>query len=181
MYSNDIGEILITEKQLQERIKELGAQISKDYEDEEEFLVVGILKGSVVFLSDLIRNIDVHTKIDFMTVSSYGIGSTTTGTITVKKDLDTDIEGKNVLIAEDIIDSGITLSNLVKLLKERNPKSIKICTLLNKPERREADIHVDYIGFDIPNEFIVGYGLDYAENYRNIPYIGVLKREVYEK
>jgi len=181
MYSNDIGEILITEKQLQERIKELGAQISKDYEDKEEFLVVGILKGSVVFLSDLIRNIDVHTKIDFMTVSSYGMGSTTTGAITVKKDLDTDIEGKNVLIAEDIIDSGITLSNLVKLLKERNPKSIKICTLLNKPERREADIHVDYIGFDIPNEFIVGYGLDYAENYRNIPYIGVLKREVYEK
>lgn len=181
MYSNDIGEILITEEQLQERIKELGAQITKDYKDKEDFLVVGILKGSVVFLSDLIRNIDIHTKIDFMTVSSYGMGSTTSGTITVKKDLDTDIEGKDILIAEDIIDSGITLCNLVKLLKERNPKSIKICTLLNKPERREADIHVDYVGFDIPNEFIVGYGLDYAENYRNIPYIGVLKREVYEK
>ena len=180
MYTNDVKEILITEEQLSARIKELGAEITKDYKDSDDLLVIGILKGSVVFLADLIRNIDIHTKIDFMTVSSYGMGAESTGKITIKKDLDTNIEGKDVLIAEDIIDSGITLSNLTKLLKERNPKSIKICALLNKLERREADIDVDYIGFDIPNEFIVGYGLDYAEKYRNLPSIGILKREIYE-
>lgn len=181
MYENDIACVLIKEEQIAKRVKELGGKISEDYKDSKDLLVIGILKGSIVFMADLIRSIDIHTSIDFMTVSSYGLGSTSSGKITVKKDLDTDIEGKDVLIAEDIIDSGKTLSNLIELLKARNPKSIKICALLNKPERREADIDVDYIGFDIPNEFIVGYGLDYAEKYRNIPYIGVLKREVYEK
>ena len=178
---NDIEKVLISEEELAQTVKKLGAQISEDYKDCENLLVIGILKGSVVFMADLIRNIDIHTSIDFMTVSSYGSGTTSSGTITIKKDLDTNIEGRDVLIAEDIIDSGVTLSNLIKMLKERNPKSLKICTFLNKPERREADIEVDYIGFDIPNEFIVGYGLDYAEKYRNIPYVGILKRDVYEK
>ena len=180
MYDNGIEKILINEDEISKRVKELGKQISEDYKDSKDFLVIGILKGSVVFMADLIRNIDIHTSIDFMTVSSYGSGTISSGVLTVKKDLDTDIEGKDILIAEDIIDSGITLFNLIKLLKERNPKSIKICTFLNKAERREVDMKVDYIGFDIPNEFIVGYGLDYAEKYRNFPYVGILKREVYE-
>ena len=175
-----VEKILITESELTKRIKELGEEITNDYKDKEDILIVGILKGSVIFLSDLIRNINLPVKMDFMTVSSYGNGAVCTGKITIKKDLDTDICGKHIIIAEDIIDSGITLSNLCKLLSERKPASIKICTLLDKKERREAEINVDYTGFEIPNEFIIGYGLDYAEKYRNIPYIGVLKREIYE-
>lgn len=179
MKNNDVEKILITKEELSERIKELGKAISKDYEGE-DILCIGILKGSVVFLSDLIREIKNNVSIDFMTVSSYGNSTETTGEIKIKKDLDSDISGKHVLIVEDIIDSGITLSRLKELLLKRNPASLKICTLLNKPERRIAEIDVDYIGFDIPNEFIIGFGLDYSEKYRELPFVGVLKREIYE-
>ena len=178
--TKDVEKILITESELAKRIKELGEEITNDYQGKEDILIVGILKGSVIFLSDLIRSINLPAKMDFMTVSSYGNGAVSTGSINIKKDLDTDIKGKHVIIAEDIIDSGITLSNLYKVLMEREPASLKICTLLDKKERREAEIDVDYIGFEIPNEFIIGYGLDYAENYRNLPFIGILKREIYE-
>lgn len=178
--TKDVERILITEDEIAKRIKELGEEITNDYKDKEDILIIGVLKGSVIFLSDLIRNINLPVKMDFMIVSSYANGAVSSGSINIKKDIDTDIKGKHVIIAEDIIDSGITLSNLYKVLLEREPKSLKICTLLDKKERREAEIDVDYIGFDIPNEFIIGYGLDYAENYRNIPYIGILKREIYE-
>lgn len=179
MKNNDVEKILISEEELSLRIKELGKKISEDYKGE-DILAIGILKGSVVFLSDLIRNISNNVSIDFMTVSSYGNSAVSSGELKIKKDLDADIEGKNVLIVEDIIDSGVTLSKLKELLLKRNPDSLKICTLLNKPERRTAEIDVDYIGFDIPNEFIIGYGLDYAEKYRELPFVGVLKREIYE-
>lgn len=179
MKNNDVEKILITKEEVAKRIKELGKSISEDYGDK-DILCIGILKGSVVFLADLIREIENNVSIDFMTVSSYGNSTETSGNITIKKDLDTDISGKHVLIVEDIIDSGITLSRLKELLLKRNPASLKICTLLNKPERRLADIDVEYIGFDIPNEFIIGFGLDYSEKYRELPFVGVLKREVYE-
>lgn len=179
MKNNDVEKILISEEELKVRIKELGNQIAEDLKGK-DILAIGILKGSVVFLADLIRNISNNVSIDFMTVSSYGNQAVTSGELKIKKDLDTDIEGKHVLIVEDIIDSGVTLSKLKELLLKRNPASLKICTLLNKPERRTAQIDVDYIGFDIPNEFIIGYGLDYAEKYRELPFVGVLKREIYE-
>ena len=179
MKNNDVEKILITKERLEERISELGKTISDDYNGK-DILCIGILKGSVVFLSDLIRNITNNVSIDFMTVSSYGNSTESSGEIKIRKDLDTDISGKHILIVEDIVDSGITLSRLKKILLERNPASLKICTLLNKPERRTAEIDVDYIGFDIPNEFIIGYGLDYGEKYRELPFVGVLKREVYE-
>lgn len=179
MKTKDVERILITEDKLCERIKELGKEISRDYSGK-KILAVGILKGSVVFLADLIRNIDSEVSIDFMTVSSYGNSAQTSGVLKIKKDLDTDISGKDVLIVEDIIDSGITLSKLKEELEKRNPASLKICTLLNKPERRTAEVDVEYIGFDIPNEFIIGYGLDYAEKYRDLPFVGILKREIYE-
>lgn len=179
MKNNDVEKILISEEELLTRIKELGNQISKDYKGKQIF-AIGILKGSVVFMADLIRNIKTDVAIDFMTVSSYGAGTESSGELNIKKDLDCDIEGKDVLIVEDIIDSGITLLRLKELLLKRKPASLKICTLLNKPERRVANINVDYIGFDIPNEFIIGYGLDYAEKYRELPFVGVLKRGIYE-
>ncbi len=179
MKTKDVEKILITKEQLAKRIEELGKKISEDYSGK-KILAVGILKGSVVFLSDLIRSIESEVSIDFMTVSSYGNSSQSSGTLTIKKDLDTDISGKDVLIVEDIIDSGVTLSKLKEELEKRNPASLKICTLLNKPERRTVEVDVDYIGFDIPNEFIIGYGLDYAEKYRDLPFVGVLKREIYE-
>lgn len=179
MKTNDVEKILLSKEELDVRIKELGDRISEDFKGK-DILAIGILKGSVVFLSDLIRNIKNNVSIDFMTVSSYGMGTEATGELTIKKDLDCDISGKDVLIIEDIIDSGVTLSKLKELLMKRNPASLKICTLLNKPERRIAEIDVDYIGFDIPNEFIIGYGLDYAEKYRELPFVGVLKRKIYE-
>lgn len=175
----DIKEILLSEKQINEKVKELGAKISQDYKDKDLFVVV-ILKGSVIFAADLLREISIPVTIDFISVSSYGSG-TTSGQVKIIKDLSCSIEGKNVLIIEDILDSGNTLFNLTKMLGERNPESIEICTLLNKPERREAEVNTRYSGFDIPDEFVVGYGLDYAEKYRNLPYIGILKREIYEK
>lgn len=177
--NRDIARVLLTEKEIQNRVKELGAKITADYRDK-NLLLVAILNGSVVFLSDLMRQIDIPLHIDFMKVSSYGSSARTSGVVKIVKDLDRDIANFDVLIVEDIIDSGVTLSHLYQMFQNRGPSSIKICCLLNKPDRRTADIAVDYVGFDIPDEFVVGYGLDYAEHYRNLPYIGILKREIYE-
>lgn len=165
---------MFTEEQIREKVIELGKQIENDYRGE-EILVVGILKGANVFTCDLIRQIDLDVKIDFMSVSSYGSGTESSGTVRILKDLDTDIKGRNVLIVEDIIDSGRTLSNLVKELQIRDPKSLKLCTLLDKPSRRVVDVDVEYVGFEIEDKFIVGYGIDYAEKYRNLPYIGIVE------
>lgn len=177
---NDVERVLLTEEQIAEKVREIGAQITKDYTGE-KLLIITILKGSVIFAADLLREIKIPVEIDFMCLSSYGSGSTSSGVVKIVKDLNEPIEGKNVLIIEDILDSGNTLSHLVKLLGTRNPKSIKIATLLDKPDRRVAHVDVAYKGFSIPDEFVIGYGLDYAEKYRNLPYVGILKREVYEK
>ncbi|WP_027399586.1 hypoxanthine phosphoribosyltransferase [Anaerovorax odorimutans] len=168
------GEVMITEEQIKKRAKEIGAEISNDFKGE-KILAVGILKGAVLWMSDLIREITVDTQIDFMAVSSYGASTKSSGVVQIIKDLDTGIEDLNVIIVEDIIDSGITLHYLRDYLLGRKPKSLKICTLLDKPDRREADIKVDYTGFVIENKFIVGYGLDYNQLYRNIPYITCLE------
>ena len=177
----DILKVLVTEEQLKAKVQELGEQITRDYEGK-NLLLVSILKGSVVFMADIMRAIKVPNAIDFMVVSSYGgANTTTTGLVKIIKDLDSDLTGKDVLIVEDILDTGVTLSNLVPMLKMRNPNSVKICTILDKPSRRKADIQPDYEGFQVPDEFVVGYGLDYDEKYRNLPYVGVLKPEVYEK
>ena len=176
----DIQEVLFTESQLNERIRELGEQITRDYEGK-SLIVVGILKGSNIFTSDLVRKINIPLKMDFMAVSSYGNATESTGVVKILKDLDRDIEGEHVLIVEDIVDSGLTLRYLKDILLTRNPASVKICTLLDKPARRKENIKPDYLGYEVPDEFIVGYGIDYAEYYRNLPYVGVLKREVYEK
>ena len=179
--NDDIKNVLVSEEQLKAKVAELGAQISKDYKDK-NLVLVSILKGSVVFMADLMRAISIPCNIDFMVVSSYGGSNTTTsGLVKIIKDLDGDLSGKDVLIVEDILDTGVTLSNLVPMLKMRNPSSVKICTILDKPSRRKADIAPDYEGFQVPDEFVVGYGLDYDEKYRNLPYVGVLKPEVYEK
>ncbi|MBQ6713887.1 MAG: hypoxanthine phosphoribosyltransferase [Selenomonadales bacterium] len=177
---NDIQEVLLTEEMLKDKVAELGAQITRDYADKEIF-AIGILRGAVVFMADLIRAIERPVQIDFMAVSSYGMQADSSGIVRILKDLDSSITGKHVLIIEDIIDSGQTLSYLIKNLNERKPASIQLCTLMNKPERRKVDLPVKYVGFEIPNEFVVGYGLDYAEKYRNLPYLGILKRSVYEK
>ena len=177
---NDIQEVLLTEEMLKDKVAELGAQITRDYADKEIF-AIGILRGAVVFMADLIRAIERPVQIDFMAVSSYGMQADSSGIVRILKDLDSSITGKHVLIIEDIIDSGQTLSYLIKNLSERKPGSIQLCTLMNKPERRKVDLPVKYVGFEIPNEFVVGYGLDYAEKYRNLPYLGILKRSVYEK
>ena len=177
----DIDHILVTEEQLKAKVNELGAQITRDYAGR-NLLLVSILKGSVVFMADLMRAIQMPCGIDFMVVSSYGGANTTsTGLVKIVKDLDQDLSGKDLLIVEDILDTGITLSHLVPMLKLRNPASVRLCTILSKPSRRKADIEPDYLGFEVPDEFVVGYGLDYDENYRNLPYVGVLKPEVYSK
>lgn len=173
-----VKEILIPEDRLQQRITELGAQISRDYAGE-DLLLLAVLKGSVLFLSDLMRHITIPHAVDFMATSSYGASTESSGIVRILKDLDEPIQGRNVLIVEDIIDTGHTLNYLLLLLRARMPKSLRICTLLNKPDRREVNVHVDYIGFDIPNEFVLGYGLDYDELYRNLPYIAVLAPHVY--
>jgi hypoxanthine phosphoribosyltransferase len=177
---SDIEKVLLDEETLKAKVSELGAQISRDYEGK-NLLVVGILKGSVIFMADLLRAITVPAEIDFMSVSSYGNGVKSSGVVKIVKDLDINLEGKDILVVEDILDSGKTLHHLRELLSSRNPRSFKICTLLDKPERREADIYADYSGFNIPNAFVVGYGLDYDEKYRNLPFVGVLKPEVYSK
>ncbi len=174
----DIKEILFTEEQLAAKIRELGAAITKDYEGK-DLLMVSILKGSVMVMADLMRAVDLPLQIDFMNVSSYGAGVSSKGSVKILKDLDVDIKGKDVLIVEDILDSGVTLYNLINLLKQRQPASIEICTLFSKPDRRQVEVEAKYIGSVIPDAFIVGYGLDYAEHYRNLPYVGVLKESVY--
>lgn len=174
----DIREILFTEQQLADKVAELGARITADYADKNP-LVVSVLKGSYVFMADLTRKIDAPCNVDFMVVSSYGSGAKTTGEVQIIKDIGQKIDGRDLLIVEDILDSGLTLSYLMKVLKARGARSIRLCTLLSKPERHKVEVPIDYLGFEIPDEFVVGYGLDYAEKYRNLPYIGILKPEIY--
>lgn len=174
----DILKVLLSEDEIAARVAEIGAQISRDYMGK-RLVMVSVLKGSVVFMADLMRAVTVPAEIDFMCVSSYGSGVKTSGVVKIIKDLDNDLAGMDLLLVEDILDSGMTLEYIKKLLLGRNPNSIKICTLLDKPERRKADVVADYKGFEVPDEFVVGYGLDYAEKYRNLPYIGVLKPSVY--
>ena len=177
---DDILRVLVTETELRDKVKELGAQITRDYQGREP-LFLGVLKGCFVFMADLVRSVDLRSGLDFMAVSSYGSGTSTTGAVKITKDLSRNIEGVDVIIVEDILDSGVTLHYLRDYLSNRRPASIRIVTLLDKPERRKADVHADYFGFTVPDEFVVGYGLDYAEKYRNLPYIGVLKPEVYHR
>lgn len=174
----DEKEILLTSEQIATRVKELGKQITEDYKGQ-SVLMVAILRGAVVFFADLVKNIDLDVRFDFMVVSSYGSGSESSGEVRIDKDLAQPIEGMNVIIVEDIIDTGFTLKNLKRLLLTRNPASLKICSLLDKPSRRKVELEGDYVGFTVPNEFVVGYGLDYAEKYRNLPDIGILKPEIY--
>lgn len=176
---DDIAEVLISEEELKEICKTLGKQISKDYEGK-KLLLVSVLKGAVVFMSDLLKEITCDCVIDFMAVSSY-TGTKTTGVVKFKKDLDINPDGRDILIVEDILDSGITLAYLRSVLEDRNAASIKICTLLDKPANRKADIKADYVGKIVPDKFIIGYGLDYDEKYRNLPFVGVLSPKVYEK
>lgn len=175
---NIIKHVLVTEEEIASKVKELGKQISEDYEDK-DLILVGILKGAVIFMSDLARKISIPVTLDFMAVTSYGKSSTSTGEVRIIKDLDFSVENKDILIVEDIIDSGYTLAYLTDNLRKRGARSVKVCTLLDKPERRKVDVKVDYLGFDIPDEFVVGYGLDYAEMGRNLPFVAALKEEVY--
>lgn len=177
---NDIDEILFSKDEIAKKVQELAKQISTDYNKEDEIVVIGVLKGANVFMADIIREIDIPVYIDFMAVSSYGYSTESSGVVRILKDLDLEVAGKHVLIIEDIIDTGLTLKYLTDNLKSRNVKSIKICTLLDKPKRRKCDLNIDYVGFEIPDKFIVGYGIDYAEKYRNLPYIATLKEEVYK-
>lgn len=174
-----IKTILVSEEDINKKVKELGKILTEDYKGK-ELIVVGILKGAVVFMSDLCREIKLPILMDFMAVSSYGKSSVSTGEVRIVKDLDYSVENKDILIVEDIIDTGYTLSYLTDNLRKRGASSVKIITLLDKPDRRKADVHVDYLGFEIPDEFVVGYGLDYAEQYRNLPYVAALKEEVYK-
>ena len=168
-----VGEILIDEDALQTRIRELGAEVSADYGGK-ELLLVGVLKGAVFFMADLMRSITVPCEIDFMAISSYGASTDSSGVVRILKDLDINIEHRHVLVVEDIIDSGLTLSYLMRNLESRAPASLEVCALMTKPERREIEVDVRYVGFEIPNRFVIGYGLDFAERYRNLPYVGVL-------
>jgi hypoxanthine phosphoribosyltransferase len=168
-----VGRTLIDEETLQARVRELGVEISRDYSGR-DLLLVGVLKGAVFFMADLMRELTVPCEIDFMAISSYGAGTDSSGVVRILKDLDLNISARNVLVVEDIIDSGLTLSYLVRTLSARKPASLEVCALLTKPERREVDVPVRYIGFEIPNEFVIGYGLDYAERYRNLPHVAVL-------
>lgn len=175
---DDIREILFTSEQIAERIKELGAEITKEYEGK-SLMLLGVLKGCFVFLADISRHIDLDCEISFLTASSYGFSSVSSGKVNLDREITFDVEGKDVLIIEDILDSGITLTALHALVAKNKPNSLKTCTLLDKPERRQVPFKADYIGFVCPNEFVVGYGLDYGEYYRNLPYVAVLKPEVY--
>lgn len=179
MMKDDIKEVLLSEEVIQCKVKELGSALSEEYRDRFP-LVVGILKGAMPFMSDLIKHIDGHIEMDFMDVSSYGNEMISSGEVKIIKDLNTSVEGRDVLIIEDIIDSGLTLNYLVDLFHYRKAKSVKVVTLLDKPEGRKVELKPDVVGFNVPDEFVVGYGLDYAERYRNLPYIGILKPEVYQ-
>ena len=178
MIHPDIEQVLYTEEQLRDRVREVGQQIAADYAGREPMLI-SVLRGSYIFMADLTRAIDLNVTVDFMAVSSYGAGTTSSGQVEIKKDLSDSIEGKDLIIVEDILDSGNTLYYLMDVLRARKPASIRICALMDKPERRTKPITADYVGFTIPDAFIVGYGLDYAEKYRNLPYVGVLKPSVY--
>ena len=177
---DDVCKILLSESEIKEICARLGKQISKDYKGK-KLLLVSVLRGAVVFLSDLMREIDCYCEIDFMTISSYHNSTQSSGNIILKKDLDVDIKGYDVLIVEDILDSGLSLSYLLELLKKREPASIKLCAFLDKPSNRKVEISADYVGAVVPNEFVVGYGLDYADKYRNLPFVGVLDPKVYSK
>ncbi|RZQ61635.1 hypoxanthine phosphoribosyltransferase [Amycolatopsis suaedae] len=180
MYEGDIASVLVTEQQINDKIAELAAQVAADYPREgTDLLLVGVLKGAVMFMTDFARALPVPTQLEFMAVSSYGSATSSSGVVRILKDLDRDIAGREVLIVEDIVDSGLTLSWLLKNLASRNPASLEVCSLLRKPEAVKVDVPVKYVGFDIPNEFVVGYGLDYAERYRDLPYIGTLDPKVY--
>jgi len=172
-----VEEILVEEVALQARVAELGAEISADYRDR-DLLLIGVLKGAIFFMADLMRQIDLPSEVDFMAISSYGAGVDSSGVVRILKDLDMPIENRNVVIVEDIVDSGLTLSYLLRNLEARHPASVEICALLTKPDRRENDVECRYVGFEIPNRFVIGYGLDFAERYRNLPYIGVLREEL---
>jgi len=172
-----VGEILIERDALQERVAALGREVSADYA-ERDLLLIGVLKGAVFFMADLMRHITVPCEVDFMAISSYGASTDSSGVVRILKDLDINIEGRDVLVVEDIIDSGLTLSYLMRNLEAREPATLEVCALLTKPDRREIDVPVRYIGFEIPNRFVVGYGLDFAERYRNLPYVGVLDSEL---
>lgn len=176
----DVERILITSEEIGARVRELGQQITNDYAGQ-DILMIGVLRGAVIFMSDLARAIKRPIDIDFMAISSYGLSTSSSGVVRIIKDLDEVVQGRHILIVEDIIDSGLTLNYLVDNLKSRKPASVRICTLLSKPDRRKVDVQVDYNGFIIPDHFVVGYGLDYAGKYRNLPFIGILKPEIYEK
>jgi hypoxanthine phosphoribosyltransferase len=177
--SDDVAEILITEEKIQQRIAEIGARINTDFAGE-QILIIAVLKGALLFLADLIRHIDLPLAVDFLAVSSYGAGTESSGVVRILKDLDETIEHQHVIIVEDIVDSGRTLDYLLRMLRQRNPATLHVCTLLDKRERREIDVPIDYVGFEVPDAFVVGYGLDFAEHYRQLPFIGVLKPEIYE-
>ncbi len=172
-----VGEILIGEQQLRSRIRELGEEISTDYEGR-DLLLIGVLKGAVFFMADLMRHIRVPCEIDFMAISSYGASTDSSGVVRILKDLDINIEGRHVLVVEDIVDSGLTLSYLMRNLESREPATLEVCALMTKPARREIEVPIRYVGFEIPNKFVIGYGLDFAERYRNLPYVGVLHPEL---
>lgn len=178
MMKDDLERVLFTQEEIAKRVGELGEKIAEDYRGKNP-LVVGILKGASMFFVDLVRRVDIPMELDFMAVSSYGQGAMSSGNVRIRKDLDEDIRDRHVLICEDIIDSGITMKHLLSLLSARGPASIRLGALLSKPSRRETDVAIDYCGWEIPDAFIVGYGLDYAEKYRNLPYIGILKPEIY--
>jgi hypoxanthine phosphoribosyltransferase len=177
--TQDIQQILYTEEQIQTKIKELGEQITADFKDKNPLLIC-VLKGAFIFMADLVKRIEIPLQIDFMAVSSYGLAAKTSGEVKIIKDLDAPVQGRHIIIVEDIIDSGLTLSYLMDVLERRNAQSLTIVTLFNKPMRRNVELEPNYIGFELPDEFVVGYGLDYAEKYRNLPYIGVLKKELYQ-
>ena len=176
----DVERILITSEEIGARVRELGQQITNDYAGQ-EILMIGVLRGAVIFMADLARSIKRPMDIDFMAITSYGLSTNSSGVVRIIKDLDEVVEGRHILIIEDIIDSGLTLNYLVDNIKSRKPASVRICTLLSKPDRRKVNVTVDYNGFIIPDHFVVGYGLDYAWKYRNLPFIGVLKPEIYQK
>ncbi len=176
---DDIAKVLISEEKLQARVAELGRAINEMYDDADRPLLICVLKGAFLFLADLTRHLEMRHEVDFMEVSSYGAGTASSGVVRILLDLEQSIEGRHVLIVEDIIDSGRTLDYITRNLRTRRPVSLRVCSLLSKPSRREVEIQVDFVGFEVPDEFVVGYGLDYAEEYRNLPFIGVLKKEVY--
>ncbi len=175
---NDLEKIILTENEILNKVQEIADKINHDYKDREP-VIISILRGATLFSADLIKNIELKLELDFMAVSSYGDSTESSGVVKIKKDIDTDISNRDVILVEDIIDTGLTLKYISEYLKKHNPKSIAICSLLDKPKAHKIDIKIDYVGFEVGNEFVVGYGLDFAQHYRNLPYIGILKKEIY--